>query len=253
MAKVISFANQKGGVGKSTTALNVAAFLAAYGKYVLLIDMDPQANATSGVGIKVRDLDFDIYYVLLGEKEIDEVARKTGIFGLDMAPAHPRLAGATVELVSMPEREFRLSQAIEKVRTNYDYILIDSPPSLGLLTVNALAAAEHVIVPVQCEYYALEGLGQLLETVNLVRENLERKTRVMGAVLTMFDRRSKLNRSVVTEMQKNFPGRVFATVVPRCVKLAEAPSYGKPILHYDPTSKGARAYRQLAAEILQLA
>ncbi len=253
MAKVISFANQKGGVGKSTTTVNVGAFLAAYGKYVLVVDLDPQANATSGLGVESARCERDVYHVLLGEARPQEVIQKTGIIGLDVLPAHPRLAGATVELVSRARREFRLFDALNLIRTDYDYILIDSPPSLGLLTVNALAAADHVIVPVQCEYYALEGLGQLLTTVGMVRENLGTQTQVMGAVLTMFDRRNKLNRSVVTEMQRNFPGHVFTSIVPRCVRLAEAPSYGKPILHYDPHSKGARAYQRLAAEIVSFA
>ena len=252
MARIISFVNQKGGVGKSTSVLNVGAFLAAYGKYVLVVDLDPQANATSGLGVGSKNGEWNLYHVLTTGLLPEEVIQKTGVFGLDLLPAHPDLAGASVELVTQPEREFKLYHALRRIRTNYDYILIDSPPSLGILTINGLVAADSIIIPVQCEYYALEGLSHLLRTVELVKTNLGRDINVLGAVLTMYDRRSRLNRSVLKEMHLNFPGRVFNAVIPRVVSLAEAPSYGKTILHYDPTSKGAKAYRQLAEEIIAL-
>jgi chromosome partitioning protein len=253
MARIISFANQKGGVGKSTSVVNVGAFLAAYGKYVLIVDLDPQSNATSGLGFDPKKLSPNLYHLLTSDLLPEEGIVKTGVFGLELIPSSRDLAGAEVELVSHENREFRLRELLQKISTNYDYILIDSPPSLGLLTLNGLVAAEYVVIPVQCEYYALEGLSHLMQTVDLVRANLGRDTRVMGALLTLYDKRSKLNRSVVKEVQRNFPGYVFASVVPRCVRLAEAPSYGKTILHYDPYSKGAKAYRQLAAEIINLA
>lgn len=253
MAKIISFANQKGGVGKSTSTINTGAFLAAYGKRVLIVDTDPQANATSGLGVDPASREHHLYHVLIDDTPVAHGVCNTSVMGLDILPAHSSLAGATVELVPKARREFRLYDALTTIRTDYDYILIDSPPSLGLLTVNALAAADHIIIPVQCEYYALEGLGQLLQTIELIKQNLGRDTEVMGAVLTLFDRRNKLNRRVVVEMEKNFPGHVFNAIVPRCIRLAEAPSYGKSILHYDPKSKGAKAYRQLAAEIMELA
>ena len=253
MAKIISFVNQKGGVGKSTSVINTGAFLAAYGKYVLIVDLDPQSNATSGLGVSPRNQEWHLYHVLTQGLVPEEAIVKTGGFGLDLLPSHPDLAGANIELVNLPNREFKLSEALQRIRTNYDYILIDSPPSLGILTLNGLVAAEHIIIPVQCEYYAMEGMENLLKTVELVRGNLGRDVQIMGALLTLYDRRSRLNRGVIKEMQRNFPGRVFDSIIPRCVKLAEAPSYGKTILHYDPHSKGARAYRQLAAEILSLA
>lgn len=252
MARIIAFVNQKGGVGKSTSVLNTASFLAAHGKYVLVVDLDPQANATSGLGIDPQKQEWNLYHVLTQGLEPQEAIVKTGVFGLDLLSSHPDLAGAGIELVSVPDREFKLREAMERIRTNYDYILIDSPPSLGLLTINGLVAADNIIIPVQCEYYALEGLGHLLNTVELVRNNLGQEIGIMGAVLTMYDRRSRLNRSVVKEMYRNFPGRVFKAVIPRAISLAEAPSYGKTILHYDPTSKGAKAYRLLAEEILAL-
>ena len=252
MARVIAFINQKGGVGKSTSVLNVASYLAAYGKYVLIVDLDPQANATSGLGINPADRQWNLYHVLTAGLVPTEAVTRTGILGVDLIPAHQDLAGAGIELVNQPNREFKLETAINSIRNNYDYILIDSPPSLGLLTVNGLVAADHVIIPVQCEYYALEGLSHLLATVDLVRKNLGKDVNVMGAVLTMYDKRSRLNRSVLKEMQRNFPGKVFNAVIPRSISLAEAPSYGKTILHYDPSSKGAKAYRYLAEEIIAL-
>ncbi len=252
MARLIAFVNQKGGVGKTTSVVNTGAFLAAYGKYVLVVDLDPQANATSGLGIKPGDRQWHLYHVLTDNVLPEETIVKSGVFGLDILPSHPDLAGANIELVNQTNREFRLSEALGRIRTNYDYILIDSPPSLGLLTLNGLVATEHVIIPVQCEYYSLEGLGNLLGTIELVEKNLGSKTNILGVLLTMYDRRSRLNRQVVKEMRRNFPGRVFNAIIPRSVTLAEAPSYGKTILEYDPDSKSARAYRELAEEILSL-
>lgn len=252
MARIINICNEKGGVGKTTTSLNLASYLAALGKYVLLVDLDPQANATGGLGIKVRDEHLNIYHSLVGEESPSSYLRKTSLFGFDLLPASPSLAGATVELASLDSREFRLKRTINSIRTNYDYILIDSPPSLGLLTINGLAAAEEVIIPVQCEYYALEGLGNLLKTVEMVRESLNPQLKIAGVLLTMYDKRNRLARAVVKEVQKNFPGRVFETLIPRSISLAEAPSFGKTILQFDPDSKAGRAYRQLAEEVIKI-
>ena len=252
MARIISFVNQKGGVGKSTSVVNVGAFLAAHGKSVLAVDLDPQANTTSGLGVDPYQVEWHLYHVLTSGLLPEEAIRKTGVFGLDLLPSNPNLAGANIELVTQPNREFRLRESLAKISNNYDYILIDSPPSLGLLTINGLAASDFVVIPVQCEYYALEGLGHLLKTVDLVRENLGHNINILGAVLTMYDKRNRLNRDVLKEMQRNFPGRVFGAVIPRCVSLAEAPSFGKTILQYDVYSKGGKAYRQLAEEILAL-
>ncbi len=252
MARIISFVNQKGGVGKSTSVINVGAFLAAHGKYVLAVDLDPQANTTSGLGVDPNTLEWHLYHVLTTGLVPEETIRRTAVFGLDLLPSNPDLAGANIELVTQPNREFRLRECLARIRTNYDYVLIDSPPSLGLLTINGLAASDFVVIPVQCEYYALEGLGHLLKTIELVKTNLGREVNVMGAVLTMYDKRNRLSREVAKDVQRNFPGRVFAAVVPRCVSLAEAPSYGKTILQYDASSKGSKAYRQLAEEIIAL-
>jgi chromosome partitioning protein len=252
MAQIISLVNQKGGVGKSTTAVNLASYLAAIGKYVLLADIDPQANATAGIGFDPQTVPLNLYHSLIGGLLPEEVIRKTALFGYDILPAAPDLAGATIELVSQANREFKLYELLRRVRTNYDYILVDCPPSLGLLTVNGLVAADEVIIPVQCEYYALEGLGQLLKTVELVQENLGSPIKVKGALLTMYDRRNKLSRQVRKEMERNFAGHVFETIIPRCIKLAEAPSFGQAIIQYNPRSKGARAYQQLAQEIVEL-
>jgi len=252
MARIISIVNAKGGVGKSTTAINLGAYLTALGKYVLLIDLDPQANATVGFGIDWRKLDKHLYHSLAGFIEPGAVIKRTGLFGYDILPAAPALAGATIELVNVERREWRLYDLLRKIRTNYDYIIVDSPPSLGILTLNGLVASEEVIVPVQCEYYALEGLGQLLETINLIRNNLGRDLKIKGALLTMYDRRQRLSREVVKEVRRNFPGYVFSAVIPRSVSLAEAPSFGKTILQYAPFSSGGHAYRELAQEIITL-
>lgn len=252
MAQVIGLVNQKGGVGKSTTAVNLASYLAAMGKYVLIVDVDPQANATSGVGVDNQSDYAGLYHALVGKVSPEGIIRRTPVFGCDIMPAAPELAGATIELVSLPNREFRLHKLLRPVRTNYDYILVDCPPSLGLLTVNGLTASDEVIIPVQCEYYALEGLGQLLKTIELVQDNLGSSTKIKGALLTMFDRRNRLSRQVQKEVAKNFGGYVFEAIIPRCVKLAEAPSHGQSIIQYDPHSKGARAYQQLAQEIINI-
>jgi len=252
MARVIGIINAKGGVGKTTTANNLGAALAARGKYVLLVDLDPQANATAGLGIRLPDDHLNLYHMIIDDKHPEMAIKKGALFGFDVLPSAASLAGATVELVNMPEREYRLKKALNKIRTNYDYILIDSPPSLGLLTVNGLVAAEQVVIPVQCEYYALEGLTQLLGTIDLVRQSLNPDLKILGALLTMYDKRNTLARQVVDEVRKNFPGHVFESVIPRSVSLAEAPSYGKTILEFDEKSNGAEAYRKLADEILML-
>lgn len=252
MAQVVCLANQKGGVGKSTSATNLLSYLSAMGKYVLLVDIDPQANASSGLGLEPDKLGLNLYHSLIGGLLPEEIIKKTGLFGYDIMPSASDLAGANIELVSQPNREFKLQELLRRVRTNYDYILIDCPPSLGLLTINGLVAADEVIIPVQCEYYALEGLGQLLKTIELVEENLGSPTKIKGALLTMYDRRNRLSRQVRKEMERNFPSYVFETIIPRCVKLAEAPSFGQTILQYNPRSRGARAYQQLAKEILNL-
>jgi chromosome partitioning protein len=252
MARIIGIVNAKGGVGKTTTANNLGAYLAAKGKYVLLVDLDPQANATAGLGIHLAADHLNLYHALINGTEPGAIVRKSSLFGFDVLPSAENLAGATVELVDMEEREFKLKNALNKVRTNYDYILIDNPPSLGLLTVNGLVAAEQILIPVQCEYYALEGLGQLVKTIDLVRGALNPQLKIMGVLLTMYDKRNKLAREIVNEVRKNFPGHVFDTIIPRAVSLAEAPSFGKTVLQFDESSKAAEAYEQLAEEVIRL-
>ena len=252
MAKVISIVNQKGGVGKTTTAVNLGAYLAHLGKEVLLVDIDPQANATSGLGIEHKELPHGIYEAIIGEKPIYSIIKHTVQDGYKIAPSTLSLAGAGIELVEMENREFRLNSIINEIVNEYDYIIIDGPPSLGLLTVNSLVAADEVLIPIQSEYYALEGLSQLLETIALVQNNLKPELGVMGAIITMFDRRNKLSSSVMNELYKYFPNRVFRSVIPRSVRLAEAPSFGRSILHYDPKSKGGKAYERLAKEMISL-
>ncbi len=252
MGKIIAVVNQKGGVGKTTTTVNLGAYLAEAGKEVLLVDLDPQANATSGLGIEHQKLEAGVYEALLGQKPLYSVIKRTVQPHYSVAPATVALAGAGIEMVALENREFRLALMLEELRSEYDYIIVDGPPSLGLLTVNSLVAADEVLIPIQSEYYALEGLGQLLETVQLVRDNLKPSLNIMGAVVTMFDRRNKLSGAVLEELKKFFPGKIFDSVIPRSVKLAEAPSYGRSILHYDPKSSGAKAYESLAQEVIAL-
>lgn len=253
MAKIIGVVNQKGGVGKTTTAVNLGAYLASKGKYVLLIDLDPQANASSGIGIKSESENgLSLYDALMDDAPIAEVIRKTSIFGYDIIPSSADLAGAAIELVSRENREFALYKLLHSIRGSYDYILIDSPPSLGLLTINGLVATEQLLVPIQCEYYALEGLGQLMKTVELIRTNITHSINTMGVVLTMYDKRNLLSRQVEKEVRRNFPGKVFDTIIHRNVELAEAPSYGQPILLYKPKSIGARNYENLTKEIIAM-
>lgn len=250
MGSIVAVVNQKGGVGKTTTAINLSAYLADKGKFVLLVDADPQANATSGIGINHRELEHGLYDALVGRKPIREIVQPTVIDGFRVAPATASLAGANVELVTVDRREFRLRDLLEEVVHAYDYVVIDCPPSMGLLTVNALVAAHRVLIPVQAEYYALEGISQLLETINLVRDSINPQLDVMGAVVTMFDGRNRLSKDVDEELRKFFPNKMFTTVIPRNVKLAEAPSFGKSILHYDKFSRGAAAYAALAEEVI---
>jgi chromosome partitioning protein len=251
MAKIISLVNQKGGVGKTTSAINIATYLAAAGKFVLLVDLDPQGNASSGLGIDIRNIKKSLYHAMMIGEHPKNVIIKTQTFGHDLMPSSQDLAGAGIELVHMDNREFRLYNVLREIRTNYDFIIIDSPPSLGLLTINGLVASDEVIIPVQTEYFALEGLSQLLATIDLVRENLQPELRIMGAMLTMYDKRNRLARQVVKEVQDHFPGHVFDSVIPRSVRLAEAPGFGKTILGFDALSKGARAYKNIAREILE--
>jgi chromosome partitioning protein len=244
---VLALTNQKGGVGKTTTAVNLGACLAETGSRVLLVDLDPQGNATTGVGIDRASVKAGTYE-LLGGSGVAEAILATDVAGLDVLPSTIDLAGAEVELVSAFARETKLRQGLATIRSEYDFVLIDSPPSLGLLTVNALAACDEVVVPIQCEYYALEGLGQLIRTLDLVRDGLNPSLKVGGVVLTMFDARTKLAEQVVAEVRRHFGDAVFRSIIPRSVRLSEAPGYGKPIIRYDPTSRAAMAYRELAAE-----
>lgn len=252
MSKVYALANQKGGVGKTTTAVNLGAYLAAAGKRVLVVDVDPQANATSSLGVKRRSLARSTYEVLLDGVVADQAVLPTEQNGLELLPATPGLAGAEVELVSVSGREHRLSQVLEPVVGSYDFVFVDCPPSLGLLTINALVAArDGVLIPVQCEYLALEGLGQLLKTIYMVRDRLNPRLVIAGVVLTMFDARTNLAKQVVDEVRRFFPAYVFQTVIPRTVRLGEAPSYGETILSYAPGSAGAVAYESLAREFME--
>lgn len=250
MAKVIAIVNQKGGVGKTTTSINLSACLAYKGKNVLLIDIDPQGNTTSGLGFDKKAVRKSIYDVIINDVEMIEAIRDTGLEHLKICPSNIQLAGAEIELVSMISREMRVSSAIDTVKSNYDYIIMDCPPSLGLLTLNALTAADTVLVPIQCEYYALEGLSQLMDTIKLVKKHLNKKLEVEGVVLTMFDARTNLSMQVVEEVRKHFNSKVYRTVIPRSVRLSEAPSYGLSIIQYDEKSKGAEAYLELADEVM---
>lgn len=252
MAKTICIANQKGGVGKTTTSVNLSAALSSLGKKVLLIDMDPQGNASSGLGLKrFESQDANIYHVLIGEKTLAEATQTTRFDNLNVASANPDLVGAEIELVDMPHREYRLKSAIASVGHKYDYIIIDCPPSLGLLTLNALTAADSFLVPLQCEYFALEGLSQLLNTAGIIKKNLNPNLHIEGIVLTMFDTRNNLSHQVVNEIKTHFQDKVFASIIPRNVRLSEAPSHGQSIFEYDTKSIGATKYLDLARELVQ--
>jgi len=250
LGKVIAIANQKGGVGKTTTSINLSTVLAKKNKKTLLIDTDPQGNATSGVGVE-KELENSIYNVLIEDVPLEDVVIKTNIKNLEICPSNINLAGAEVELVSMMSREMRLKEKLDAVKNIYDYIIIDCPPSLGLITLNAFTAADSVLIPVQCEYYALEGLGQLLNTIKLVKKHLNKNLEIEGALLTMFDQRTNLSKQVVDEVKAYFGDKVYKTVIPRNVKLSEAPSYGVPITVYDSHSKGAKCYEKLGKELIK--
>ncbi|KIL42881.1 sporulation initiation inhibitor Soj [Jeotgalibacillus alimentarius] len=251
MGRMIAIANQKGGVGKTTTSVNVSACLAYLGKKVLLVDMDPQGNATSGVGINKGDVDESIYDVLIEDVPAKDVIRGTSVENLYAIPATISLAGAEIEIVSMVSREIRLKKALEEVQSKFDFIIIDCPPSLGMLTINALTASDACIIPVQCEYYALEGLSQLLSTVRLVQKHLNHHLLIDGVLLTMLDARTNLGIQVIAEVKKYFQDKVYHTIIPRNVRLSEAPSHGLPVILYDPKSKGAEVYLELAKEVIK--
>lgn len=251
MGKVIAIANQKGGVGKTTTAINLAASLAALEHPSLLIDTDPQSNSSSGIGFDIKTITSSVYEVLVGGVSIEEVKLKTEMPYLDLIPAHINLVGAEIEMIDRPGRERILKQAIEQIRDHYDFIVIDCPPSLGLLTINSLTAADSVLIPVQCEYFALEGLSQLLNTIKIVRQHLNTSLEIEGVLLTMYDNRTRLSNQVAHEVKLYFEDNVFKSVIARNVRLAEAPSFGKPVLLYDAISTGAQNYLSLAKEIIK--
>lgn len=252
MATIIAFSNQKGGVGKTTTVVNTGAYLASFGKRVLLVDVDPQANATTGLGFRPEHGTINLYQCIADDADPKTAIVRTNVQNYFLLPASVDLAGLAVDLVSAPKREFKLFEIIQKVAPDYDFILIDCPPSLGILTLNGLVAAQKVIIPVQCEYLAMEGLSQLMRTIELMQKSFSPHTVVMGAVLTMYDKRNKLTHEVEKEVRRNFPAHVFETVIPRSVYLAEAPSYGQTIMEYRWWSHGALAYKNFAKEILDL-
>jgi chromosome partitioning protein len=251
MTEIYAVVNQKGGVGKTTTTVNLGAFLADHGKRVLIVDMDPQANATSGVGLAVEKITGSLYELICGEKEILDVLYPTSVANLHIIPASSDLAGASVELLNVEEREYQLKKVIEPIKDSYDYILIDCPPSIGILTINALAASTKVLVPVQCEYYALEGLGRLMSTIEMVKSEINPELELGGIVMTMYDHRTRLSREVVEETRKHFNDKVFKTIIPRNVRISEAPSFGQPITIYAKKSEGALAYQELTKEVMQ--
>lgn len=248
--RIIAVANQKGGVGKTTTSINLSACLAEAGKKVLVIDADPQGNTTSGLGLDKNDIEDTIYNIMLGEKTIEETIKKTCVEGLDIVPSNISLTGAEIELIGKDSREFILKENIEKISNNYDFILIDCPPSLNIITINALVASDTVLVPIQCEYFALEGLEQLLHTIGLVRDRLNTSLDIEGIVFTMFDARTNLSLQVVEEVKRSLGDSVYRSIIPRNVRLGEAPSHGLPITLYDSKSKGAESYRLLAEEVI---
>jgi len=250
--KKIAFCNQKGGVAKTTSAINVAAYLALHGHKTLLIDLDPQGNATSGLGINKNELKQSIYNVLHEHVGLDEAMQQTDIELLTIVPSNINLTGAEVELVNLMGREYRLKKAIQELENSFEYIIFDCPPSLGLLTINGLAAADSVIIPIQCEYYALEGLGQLMQTINLIKDNLNASLEIEGVLMTLADYRTNLTKEVISEVQKHFGDKVYKTIIPRTVKLTEAPGFGKPIALYAQDSTGAKTYELVAREILKL-
>jgi len=250
MTKVLAITNQKGGVGKTTTAVNLCTSIALCKSKTLLIDIDPQGNASTGIGLDKIKVKRCIYDVLINQAPVKEIILPTQVKNLDILPSTIQLAGAEIELVNYISRENKLKNAIKPIINDYNYIIIDCPPSLGLLTLNSLTAADAVIIPIQCEYYALEGIGQLLNTINLVRENLNSSLEIEGILLTMYDNRTNLSRDVAKEVQKYFTGKIFKAVVPRNVRVSEAPSYGKPVVLYDAKSKGAIAYKKLAREVI---
>jgi len=250
IARVIALTNQKGGVGKSTTAINMSACLAEMGENIVLIDVDPQANTTSGLGVNKYKVDKSIYDAIIGKANIKELVLNTRVEGLSLIPSNIHLAGAEIELVNMMMREHRLRKVIEPIRNNYDFIIIDCPPALGILTINALVAADEVIVPIQCEYYALEGLGQLIKTIELVKNNLNNNLEISGFVMTMYDSRTKLASQVVEEVKRYFGEKVYRTIIPRNVRVSEAPSYGLPVIFYDPNCKGSLAYKNFTKEVI---
>ncbi len=250
VGKIIAIANQKGGVGKTTTSVNLGACLAYIGKRVLLVDVDPQGNATSGIGIEKAEVEHCIYDILVDDIDVKDVIKSTAVENLDIIPATIQLAGAEIELVPTISREVRLKRALESVKHHYDYMVIDCPPSLGLLTINALTASDAVLIPVQCEYYALEGLSQLLNTVRLVQKHLNSDLMIEGVLLTMLDARTNLGIQVIDEVKKYFQDKVYQTIIPRNIRLSEAPSHGQPIIIYDPRSRGAEVYLDLAKEVV---
>jgi chromosome partitioning protein len=253
MAKIIAICNQKGGTGKTTTSINLSVYLAVEGNKVLLIDSDPQGNSTSGLGIDKDAVEKSLYHVIINHTDIKEVMVKTSVENLNLIPSNIDLIGAEVELIEEPDRENRLKNALEKIKDDFDYLIIDCPPSLGILTLNSLVAATSVLIPVQCEYYALEGLGQLTKTINLIKENLNHALKIEGVLLTMADFRTNLTQEVITETRNFFTDRVFDTVIPRSIRLSEAPGFGKSIFQYDKNSIGAQKYNALAREVLGLA
>lgn len=251
MARVVAICNQKGGVGKTTTAVNLGAYLSAFGKKVLLVDFDPQANASSALGINPFTLEKTIYHGILGEAHPEEILKPSLIYNFHLIPSAPHLAGAIVELINLSRREYFLRKFLIHYRHKYDFILIDLPPSLSLLTVNGLVSSDSVLIPVQAEYYSLEGLGQLLQTIDLIKNNLGHNLKIFGALLTMYDHKRKLSREVYKNLKENFPHYVFKTIIPRSIYLAESPSFGRPVILYKPDSAGAKAYEALAKEIIE--